>query len=136
MEEVTIRIPGLRFQSFEDAIKDAACGVDRTNLLWTICQCYSLDELKQVCFELRVDHGKLDCSTRDTLARELLEFLERSGRLKELVQILHRDRPRANLEGCMIYTIDITDQTKKILLKILATQEVGDENLRAVLKLL
>ena len=46
---------------------------------------YDLDGLKTLCHHLDVDYDNLDGRTKDSLARELVRYMERVGRVGELV---------------------------------------------------
>src|SRR5689334_5699299 len=52
-------------------------------------------EIRTICFDLSVDYDGLPGSGKADKARELLSFLERDGRLAELLQLLREQRPRA-----------------------------------------
>lgn len=48
---------------------------------------YTLDELKTLCLNLGVAYDRLEGTTRDSLARELILYLERNNRLEELQRL-------------------------------------------------
>jgi len=67
--------------------------IDRAKLLINLKQCFSISELKSLCFKLGMDHEELSASNKNDMARELVEFLERRGRLHELLDICEQERP-------------------------------------------
>lgn len=62
-------------------------GSSHAELIDFLVKKYSLDGLKTLCTYLGVDYDRLDWSTRDSLARELILYLERNDRLEELQRI-------------------------------------------------
>ncbi len=54
---------------------------------------FDIDELRTLCFELGIDYDSLRGESRDDKARELVTYLERRGRLDELVEVGRRLRP-------------------------------------------
>lgn len=65
----------------------------RAELLAQITSAYDLDELKTLCFQLGLDAEALNTVGKTSTARELILYLERRGRLGELVQLLQTQRP-------------------------------------------
>lgn len=53
----------------------------------------SEDELDTLIFDLGVEDGAIQAATKQGKARELLEWLERRGRVSELVKLLRVQRP-------------------------------------------
>jgi len=54
---------------------------------------YSIEDLRTLCLRLGVDYDSLAQANRDVLARELLSFMRRDGRLSDLIHELRRERP-------------------------------------------
>jgi hypothetical protein len=58
---------------------------DRQSLHEFLTRRYDLEGLKTLCLYLEVDHDNLDGRTKDSLARELIRYMERVERVGELV---------------------------------------------------
>ena len=67
--------------------------VNKINLRKGIEKCYSLDELKVVCFNLEVDFDILSGDSKPNKSLELIEYLDRRGRIGDLIEYCLRDRP-------------------------------------------
>lgn len=65
---------------------------------------FSLEELKQFCFELGVDADDLEAIGQRGKARELLKRLEREGRVEDAVTLLAQKRPSLNLDHLHIFS--------------------------------
>lgn len=59
-----------------------------------ITQCFSLDELALLCFDLGISHDDIAGDTVNTKAREIIEYFSRQDRLDELVDYCNLKRPR------------------------------------------
>ncbi len=57
---------------------------------------FNEDELESLCFDLQVDHESLPGETKAGKARELIRYLGRRGRLRELEDMVHQLRPNVN----------------------------------------
>lgn len=58
---------------------------------------FSLEELKDICFDLEINHETLPSHTQlNGFVREIIGFAQRQGRLNELIQVLQAER--AHLE--------------------------------------
>lgn len=57
---------------------------------------FDLDELKDICFDLDIKYDDIPAKTRGEMARELIEYCHRRGRLIELLQLLTQKRPNAS----------------------------------------
>ena len=68
---------------------------DLTQLRETIAEAFDASELATLCFDLGVDYENLDAVGKDDKARELVAYMNRAGRLGELVQACRRQRPSA-----------------------------------------
>lgn len=62
-------------------------------LLRSLTDCYSDDELRTLCFHLRVDYDDLSGGGREGKSRELITYLLRRGRLAELIRKCREQRP-------------------------------------------
>ncbi len=51
------------------------------------------EELRSLCFDLDVDYADLPASNKDGMARELVAYMERRGRIPELVEMCRKLRP-------------------------------------------
>ncbi len=56
---------------------------------------FSLEELKSLCFDLKIDNENLPGGTKEGKARELVVYLDRYGRVPELIKLGRRLRPNA-----------------------------------------
>lgn len=55
---------------------------------------FSLEELKDICFDLEIEYENLSGHTqRNAFVRELIAYTQRVGRLTELIQVLQAERP-------------------------------------------
>ena len=55
---------------------------------------FNLEELKDICFDLEINHESLPSHTQlNGFVRELIGFAQRQGRLNELIQVLQAERP-------------------------------------------
>lgn len=66
------------------------------NLINLIDQCFDEEELRTFCKNLHVDYQNLPASGKVNKARELVGYLERRGRLNELIREGRRLRPKAS----------------------------------------
>lgn len=73
-------------------------GPDTANLRRILADYFKESELRNIAFDLGVDHEKLSGSGKDDLARGLIEHLLRRGRLPELIEMLREQRPDLDLE--------------------------------------
>jgi hypothetical protein len=71
-------------------------GVDVVALLNEIEDGYSLNNLRDLCFRMRIDYENLSGDTIRSKARELVEHMRRHGHLRTLVQYVENDRRRAH----------------------------------------
>jgi len=82
--------------------------VDRGALLGILTQRLSSSELRTLCFDLQVDYEDLAGETKPDKARELIQYLERRGRLPELVPHLRGLRPDIDLRIVLAgYTVTV-----------------------------
>ncbi len=71
----------------------------RTVLREVLVRYFNDDELHNLCFDLGIDYDDLGGDgSKSGKARELISYLERRNRLGELVQLINRERPKANLD--------------------------------------
>ena len=54
---------------------------------------FSLDDLRQIAFELRTDDESIGGATKPAYAREMLKYFDRRGRIAELVGVCRAARP-------------------------------------------
>lgn len=72
---------------------------DRVYLAWLrqqVEQLFSKDELRTICFDLGVDYDGLAGKGKEGKVRELVIYLERRGRVEELVVVCERLRPNVD----------------------------------------
>jgi hypothetical protein len=70
-------------------------------LLRFITKHYNEDELRTLCFDLDVVYDDLPARVRKSKARELIVYMEKRGRLSELIALLREDRPLPFAEARM-----------------------------------
>ena len=66
---------------------------DRAELRQKLAEHFNKEELRTLCFDLGIEHENLP-DTKDGMARELVAYCERHGRIPELVAACQRLRPR------------------------------------------
>ncbi|WP_420632272.1 COR domain-containing protein [Candidatus Leptofilum sp.] len=66
------------------------------DFLVTFKKSFNMNELKSMCFHLDIDFEELDASTFSRYAEELINYLNRRGRLGELVDLCIKKRPNIN----------------------------------------
>ena len=64
-----------------------------TSLRRGLVESFSLSELRTLCSDLGVDYDELGSAGKEAQARELILYLERRGRLPELVARCQQLRP-------------------------------------------
>jgi hypothetical protein len=73
--------------------------MNKIELLNSMKNAFSTEEIREVCIELGIDYENLGGEGKGAKIRELIQYLERRGRLNELVAIYHRERPDAGRSG-------------------------------------
>lgn len=82
------------YQAIESHFTASSDNTDeRRRLLNGLINYFNLSELQGLCFELGIDFEDLGGTSKTDIARELISYLERRGRLPYLVQILRKQRP-------------------------------------------
>ena len=59
-----------------------------------LCKSFTLEGIKQLCFELKVDYEELSGETKQSKVRELILYLERRERLCELISLCNFKRDK------------------------------------------
>lgn len=77
--------------------EDQVAFADVPELLEQLIQVFSEEELRTLCLELGVGYDDLPAQGRNNKAREFILYLERRGRLVELVELVRRERPHLHL---------------------------------------
>lgn len=89
-----------QYSEYERQTKSLSTGEnvssDLTSLRNAIVKHFSSAELVDLCWDLSIDYDDLPGSTRSAKARELIGFMNRRGRLEQLVVVLQRRRPLVN----------------------------------------
>jgi hypothetical protein len=62
----------------------------------TLTTCFNESELRDLCFDLRVDYDDLPGQSKADKARELVAYFNRRGRLAELTKVCGQLRPNAS----------------------------------------
>jgi hypothetical protein len=57
---------------------------------------FSVGELKSLCFDLGIDYENLSGSSKSGKVLELIQMVQRHGRLSELVDLVRQERPHAS----------------------------------------
>lgn len=57
---------------------------------------FSIDEIRQICFDLKVNFDELTGDTLSDRCRELYLYTERRGDVHRLIEAVQRERPSAN----------------------------------------
>jgi hypothetical protein len=68
--------------------------VDHATLRGLLAQSFNREELKRLCFDLHINHEEFESQTLSGMARELVGYAERHGRLTELLQACEARRPK------------------------------------------
>lgn len=87
----------------EKRIKEEAAATDlipleTTTLHSTLVGRFNLEEIQTACFWLHVDYDSLEGEGKEAKARELITYLERRNRLKDLTQYIRQNRPDIKLD--------------------------------------
>ena len=70
---------------------------------------YSEEDLRNLCFDLGVDHENLQGETKPALVRELCAYLERHSRIPELMEMVKKTRPDVPWEDTSEKSLDQTE---------------------------
>jgi predicted component of viral defense system (DUF524 family) len=65
--------------------KSSTTSMSLTELQQKLTEQFNLRELRDLCFELGVDHEELASDVKSELSREMIGYLKRRGRLAELI---------------------------------------------------
>ena len=69
---------------------------DRTRLRGLLVRHFDVEELRTLCDDLGIAHDDLGAEGRTAMARELIAYLERRGRLPELIGLCRERRPHVD----------------------------------------
>ena len=72
--------------------------ISRVNLFKLLMSSFSQEELEELSFYLGVNYDDLPGDNRKKKARELIEYLERSNQIQDLVNLIQELRPKVPLE--------------------------------------
>lgn len=64
-----------------------------------VCDHFDEEDLRTLCFDLDVGYDDLPARGRRNKARELIAYLKRRGRLRDLVELLNEEHPEAFVEA-------------------------------------
>jgi formylglycine-generating enzyme required for sulfatase activity len=67
---------------------------DRAKLRRNLRTCFDESELRDLCFDIGIDYDSLRGEGKGDKARELVAYLERRGRLSELIEVCEELRPK------------------------------------------
>ncbi len=70
-----------------------------TRLRENIVDCFNLDELRTLCFDLGIKYENLAADTLDGKARELVDHCKRVGKIPDLLVKCRERRPNVLWEG-------------------------------------
>jgi len=76
--------------------------IDTNKLLRGLIELFSEQELRDLCFELRLDYENLEGSAKKDKARELINYFYRRRRLNVLVTVFREQRPHVTLEELIL----------------------------------
>ena len=85
-----VRVKGRKRRSTE--------GLYRTKLHRLLTAHFDAEELRTLCFDLLIDYDDLRGEGKASKARELVTYLERRGRIDDLVAIVNQLRPHVDWE--------------------------------------
>ena len=71
----------------------------RAKLRRNLVECFNLDELRTLCFDMGIKYENLLAFTLDGMARELVDYCKRAGKIRELVAKCRELRPNISWEG-------------------------------------
>jgi tetratricopeptide (TPR) repeat protein len=75
---------------------------------------FSLEELQTLCFRLDVNPDRLKHDNLDVLARELIAYMRRNGRLNDLIAQLRREREHVSWSNAPAETIHRPDIPRQL----------------------
>ena len=73
--------------------------IDQVQFLHQLATCFNIGEMNTLCFTLEIKYDDLGGVTRTDIARELIEYAERRGRLRELLDAAKAERPHVDWSG-------------------------------------
>ncbi len=85
--------------------------VDTNKLLRVLIELFSEQELRDLCFELRLDYENLEGSAKKDKARELINYFFRRRRLNVLITVFREHRPHVTLEELLLKEGEIDSST-------------------------
>ena len=88
--------------------------VDLRKLLRAINDSFSIDDLRDLCFELQLDFENLPGSAKKDKARELIIHFDRRKRINVLVTTFCELRPNVNFESIVLDEMDEDPTTSRI----------------------
>ena len=68
----------------------------RTTFHGQMAHAFSLDEIRQICFDLKVNYENLPGETLTDKCRELYLYMERRGDMEKLISVCQTERPGEN----------------------------------------
>jgi len=88
-DEADIPSPAARLEAHGpyDDLED-----QRRHLRKALCDLFNLEELRTLCFDLRVDYDSLPGEGKAAKARELVAYMQRREELERLVAAVRRER--------------------------------------------
>lgn len=93
------RLVPLLTQDMNDDLPASVGSIDRSLLQNVLAQVFNMEELEQLCFELGLTLEDLHGDVRRTVARELILYMERHGRFRELVKTCYQRRQSVFIEA-------------------------------------
>lgn len=85
--------PAMQQKSMPTMGQESVSRPDTVHLYEQLLAGFSLDEMHDLCFHLGISHGEIAGDTRNQFARNLVSYLQRRGRLAELVRLARQLRP-------------------------------------------
>jgi hypothetical protein len=94
---------------------------------------FNLNELRDLCFELRVDYDNLPGATKVVKARELVTYFTQPGRdIAQLVQACAQQRPRVSWRQFDTSAPKSPDASAQVKLRRMLTQHLDESQVRAL----
>ena len=102
-----------------DLLPQSIDQVTHAHLLITLTAHFSLSELRTLAYKLSIDYDDLPGDSKESFARELVRYLERRGRLGELVTLGRQERPKASWPDIPTSTNTLSEPDNSVLQMIL-----------------
>jgi hypothetical protein len=82
--------------SFWTGLLERGVRMNPAKLRRILLSSFNESELRDLCFDLRVDYDNLPGQSKADKARELVAYFDRRGRIAELIKVCYQLRPNAS----------------------------------------